>query len=232
MKIFLFIFYSLLFVSIICLDKETEDIDSDLNSAMMKGIYHAGDAIVTGAKGVKVIYKIIGRVGDSIVDTVKKIGTVYMAKSDAIVNIASRERRFLKSALKGYSMLKDKTLYYETLEKLDNSKLIESATKIVNENPYLYLFKIKPITKTKFFEKTLGEAGKSLVGATSKFIKALPYISSIYNGYEAGKRFMNGEIVGGSLKLSESVVSLIPGVSFIPSILPSVASLIYDCTKK
>ena len=42
---------------------------------------------------------------------------------------------------------------------------------------------------------------------------------------------MNGEIVGGSLKLVESAVSLIPGVSFVPSILPSVASLIYDCAK-
>ena len=42
---------------------------------------------------------------------------------------------------------------------------------------------------------------------------------------------MNGEIVGGTLKLAESAVSLIPGISFIPSILPSVGSLIYDLAK-
>ena len=231
MKIFLSIFYSLLFASIICIDKKTEDISSDLGSAMLKGIYHAGDAIVTGVKGVKEISKIIGKVGDSAVNTAKKIGTVYMAKTDAIANVAATKRMFPNAALKGYSMLSDKTLYYKTLEKLDESKLIEAATKAVNENPYLYIFKIKPITKTKFFDNTLGEAGKFLVGETKDFIKALPYISSVLNGYEAGKRFMNGEIVGGSLKLVESAVSLIPGVSFVPSILPSVASLIYDCAK-
>ena len=42
---------------------------------------------------------------------------------------------------------------------------------------------------------------------------------------------MNGEIVGGTLKLDESAVSLIPGISFIQSILPSVGSLIYDLAK-
>ena len=62
MKILVLIFYSLFFVSIICIDdKRDEDLVSDVASGMLKGIYHAGDAIVTGAKAVKEVSKIIGK---------------------------------------------------------------------------------------------------------------------------------------------------------------------------
>ena len=214
MKILVLIFYSLFFVSIICIDdKRDEDLVSDVASGMLKGIYHAGDAIVTVAKAVKEVSKIIGKVGDSALNTAKKIGSVLNAKNDAIMNIVKTERIFQKASLMGYS------------------DIVEKSTKIVEKNPYHYIFRIKPITETKFFEKTLGEAGQFIVGTTSQAIKALPYISSVYNGFEARKRFMNGEIVGGTLKLAESAVSLIPGISFIPSILPSVGSLIYDLAK-
>ena len=213
MKILVLIFYSLFFVSIICVDERDEDLGSDVVSGMLKGIYHAGDAIVTGAKVVKEVSKKIGKVGDAAVNTVKKLGSVFKAKNDAIMNIVRTERMFQKASLIGYS------------------DMVKKATKMVEKNPYQYIFKIKPITETKFFEKTLGEAGQFIVGTTSQAIKALPYISSVYNGFEAGKRFMNGEIVGGTLKLAESAVSLIPGISFIPSILPSVGSLIYDFAK-
>ena len=58
MKILVLIFYSLFFVSI---NKRDEDLVSDVASGMLKGIYHAGDAIVTGAKAVKEVSKIIGK---------------------------------------------------------------------------------------------------------------------------------------------------------------------------
>ena len=210
MKILVLIFYSLFFVSI---NKRDEDLVSDVASGMLKGIYHAGDAIVTVAKAVKEVSKIIGKVGDLAVNTAKKVGSVFTAKNEAIMIIVQTERVFQKASLMRYS------------------DIVEKSTKIVEKNPYHYIFRIKPITETKFFEKTLGEAGQFIVGTTSQAIKVLPYISSVYNGFEAGKRFMNGEIVGGTLKLAESAVSLIPGISFIPSILPSVGSLIYDLAK-
>ena len=126
MKILVLIFFSLFFVSIICIDdKRDEDLVSDVASGMLKGIYHAGDAIVAGAKEVKEVSKIIGKVGDSAVNTAKKVGSVFMAKNEAIMNIVQIERVFQKASLMGYS------------------DIVEKATKIVEKNPYHYIFRDK-----------------------------------------------------------------------------------------
>ena len=124
----------------------------------------------------------------------------------------------------------DSNQIINTINELKPSKLLEKSAKIVDKSPNLYIKKI-PIKYTKVLSKTASETGNFLVESTNKIIKVLPIISSTYNGYEAVKRFSNGEIIGGTLKASESVTNLIPGLSFTASITPSIASFIYDLVK-
>lgn len=229
MKISLFIFYSLLFTTIICSeDNKEEDLSSDIFSGIMKGFYYAGGKI---AGEFKEFSKAVGKAGDSLVNGVKGISKVYMARADAIVDVALEKKKILNSALKGYDLMKDKTLYYKTLQELNYNNLIKESTKIVDKSPFLYVNKIGPISKTNLFEKIGGTVGEFCSDSIGKVIKVLPYASSAYNGYQAVKRFSKGEIVGGSIKMAESVVSLIPGVSTFTSLLPSVASFVYDLSK-
>lgn len=229
MKIFLFIFYSLLFTSIICVeDDKGEDLGSDFVSGIMKGFYHTGDKIAGGLKEISIA---AGKAGDSIINTVKGMSKCYMARADAIVDVALQKKKLLESSLKGAKIMKDTTLYYESLKKLNYQNLIKESTKVVDKAPFLYANKIGPISKTNLLENIGGKVGEFCTDSIGKVIKVLPYVSSAYNGIQAVKRFSKGEIVGGSIKAAESVVSLIPGLSTFTSILPSVASFVYDLSK-
>ena len=229
MKIYLFILYSLLFVSITCNQDKTEDIASDFFSGIMKGIYNSGDKIVNGVKGMNEIIKNIGKAGDTIFTGAKKVAVGCIERAETIGKISVERRMALEASLKGYALLKDKALYYKTLQELTDPNFIQKSAEIFDKAPIYN--NIGSVVKTKIFEKTADTAGTFILDSAGKVLKVLPLASSAYNAYESVKRFSKGEIMGGTIKLAESAISFIPGLSFGVSILPSVASLVYDIAK-
>ena len=196
---------------------------------MLNGIYNSGDKIVNGVKGMNKIIKSIGKASDSIVNGAKKVAVGYLERVEAIGRISAERRMILEASLKSYSLLKDKTLYYKILEELTDPNFFQKSAEIFDKAPIYN--KIGSVAKTKIFEKTADKAGTFILDSAGKVLKVLPLASSAYNVYEAAKRFSKGEITGGAIKLAESAVYFIPGLSFGASLLPNVASLIYDIAK-
>ena len=196
-------------------------------SGMMNDFYYTGESIANVGKDVT---QFLGKSGDLLINKIKNYALFQQARMKAIHEVADREKKILEDSLTYFKNLMDSNQYFDTIKQLRPSNLLKKSAKIVDKAPNLYIKKI-PTTSTNFLSKTASETGNFLVKSTNKIIKVLPIISSTYNGYEAVKRFSEGEIIGGTLKAAESVVNLIPGLNFAASITPTVINLIYDFAK-
>ena len=87
----LFIFYSLFFVSTICINNKNEDIESDFMSGMMNGFYYTGESIANVGKDVT---QFLGKSGDLLINEIKKYALFRQARMNAIYEVADREKKF------------------------------------------------------------------------------------------------------------------------------------------
>ena len=108
--------------------------------------------------------------------------------------------------------------------KINSGSCIKDTMKWLKDNPIA-------MNRLKLDQAGISAAGKLVGNAGTKIISALPFISAAYNGYEAIYRLSDEDYFGAGLKLANAVITLLPGVSFAQSIIPSAASVIYDIFK-
>lgn len=221
MRIYILI---LCFIIISCYNNDKgEDVISDFSSGMINSFYHGKDVIIEGLKGVSTN---LVNSGETVFNAIKTIVINSKSRADAVVEVAKQRSDFLKKALKSYSLFRDETMFHKTLKELNDPNFFKKCEEIVDKTR---LYPIKRMTPSN---KVVGKAvGKYVGKMASDFMTILPFFSAGLNGYEAVKKFSRGEIVGGTLKVAEVGVSFIPGISFAQSMIPTVASIIYDIAK-
>ena len=172
--------------------------------------------IISGAMNAAI------KLGDKIPEFLKDATESFIIRNELIPKALAQRQFNLVQTINYANKVNDAHAYYSALYKLFCRDFYKDTVKLVDKGEYSWL-----INKSMEYSNT----SKFIEAAGKRVMKYLPLFLVGYNIKEAFKRASDGDYFGSSLKVVEAGVSLIPGLSFTASILPSSISLIYDFLK-